>query len=360
MATKKKTSRSRKQATAIKTSSGETSSPPSFSETAKGFHKGAIVALSTIVLLLFIIAIRSYTMQSPSSQTDMAISDSARFPDAVKDMQSAEQGDFVSIKFAGRYENGTLFDTNYRGLAEQEGLSPFNIKQDTLNFTLGEHTVIEGLEEGIIGMKQGEKKSFAVLPEKAYGQVIENNVLQWPSKIDRNKKAVVGRVARLSKKEVLDSLEVIGPDGEKIDNKTVVQGQVIYAPDSNVDYIVRQVKGDDVNVFINVSVGDHIRLPGTTWNSTVITMNMTDIIVMQDPSLGDDSSTQWGVYNVTVFTEEGYTLTTQLIEGMRLDVNGKYGTIVNIDDQAVTFDANHPLAGKTLTFEVELVDLAKA
>ena len=37
--------------------------------------------------------------------------------------------------------------------------------------------------------------------------------------------------------------------------------------------------------------------------------------------------------------------------------NGAPGTVLEISDGVVTIDANHPLAGKALTFEVELVSL---
>jgi FKBP-type peptidyl-prolyl cis-trans isomerase 2 len=35
--------------------------------------------------------------------------------------------------------------------------------------------------------------------------------------------------------------------------------------------------------------------------------------------------------------------------------NGAVGTVTEMTDQAVTIDANHPLAGQALTFELELV-----
>ncbi len=35
-------------------------------------------------------------------------------------------------------------------------------------------------------------------------------------------------------------------------------------------------------------------------------------------------------------------------------------TVVGLDEQSVTVDANHPLAGKDLVFDVELVDVVKA
>lgn len=34
--------------------------------------------------------------------------------------------------------------------------------------------------------------------------------------------------------------------------------------------------------------------------------------------------------------------------------------VVGVDDKSVTVDANHPLAGKDLVFEVELVDIVRA
>jgi peptidylprolyl isomerase len=34
-----------------------------------------------------------------------------------------------------------------------------------------------------------------------------------------------------------------------------------------------------------------------------------------------------------------------------------YAVVQDVDDQAVTFDANHPLAGETLVFDLELVDI---
>jgi peptidylprolyl isomerase len=35
-------------------------------------------------------------------------------------------------------------------------------------------------------------------------------------------------------------------------------------------------------------------------------------------------------------------------------------TVVGLDDQSVTVDANHPLAGQDLVFDVELVEIVKA
>lgn len=46
-----------------------------------------------------------------------------------------------------------------------------------------------------------------------------------------------------------------------------------------------------------------------------------------------------------------------LAEGDRVQLqDGRPATVVDVGAEEVTIDANHPLAGKTITFEVEVVD----
>jgi peptidylprolyl isomerase len=54
--------------------------------------------------------------------------------------------------------------------------------------------------------------------------------------------------------------------------------------------------------------------------------------------------------------------TIPLQEGMRLQANQQGGrtvelTVVEFDDSKVKLDSNHPLAGRELTFEIQLVDV---
>ena len=49
-----------------------------------------------------------------------------------------------------------------------------------------------------------------------------------------------------------------------------------------------------------------------------------------------------------------------LTVGQRIHLRNQYGQpfpaqVVAIDDQSITFDANHPMAGKELNFHIELV-----
>lgn len=71
--------------------------------------------------------------------------------------QSAQVGDTLSVKYTGKFANGKIFDAT-----SQHGDKP-------IIFTLGIGQVIKGWDQGLIGMKVGEKRSLIIPPELGYG-----------------------------------------------------------------------------------------------------------------------------------------------------------------------------------------------
>jgi len=69
--------------------------------------------------------------------------------------EEAKTGDILSVYYAGELEDGTQFD------AREEG-EPFR-------FTLGDGDVIAGWDQGLVGMKIGEKRKLIIPSELAYG-----------------------------------------------------------------------------------------------------------------------------------------------------------------------------------------------
>jgi FK506-binding protein 2 len=60
------------------------------------------------------------------------------------------------VHYRGTLENGKQFDASYdRG--------------QPLNFTVGQGQVIKGWDEGLLGMKIGEKRLLTISPELGYG-----------------------------------------------------------------------------------------------------------------------------------------------------------------------------------------------
>ena len=70
---------------------------------------------------------------------------------------TAEQYSIVTVNYTGSLENGTVFDTSL-----DPGREPFR-------FTLGTGQVIAGWDQGVLGMKTGEKRKLTISPELGYG-----------------------------------------------------------------------------------------------------------------------------------------------------------------------------------------------
>jgi FKBP-type peptidyl-prolyl cis-trans isomerase 2 len=141
-------------------------------------------------------------------------------------MAQVQNGDHISINYQGSLEDGTVFDSS-------DGREP-------LEFTVGEHQVIPGVEEAVKGMDVGETKTVTVSSEQAYGP--------------------------------------------------------------HMDQLVQTIERSRIPEHVTPEVGKQLM----------------------------------------VRDDQGRTLTLQ---------------ITDVSDETVTLDANHPLAGKTLTFTIKVVDI---
>jgi peptidylprolyl isomerase len=100
----------------------------------------------------------------------------------------AKNGDTVIIYYTGTLDNGTVFDSN--------------LDRDPLIFTIGNHTVIPGLEEAVIGMSVNSSKTVYIPVDKAYGPYRKDYVLVMNrSNLPKDIEPVVGRYYTVQRKE---------------------------------------------------------------------------------------------------------------------------------------------------------------
>lgn len=86
-----------------------------------------------------------------------------------------------------------------------------SIGRDPIMFTAGKRQVIPGFEKAIIGMKQGQKKSFRVSPSEGYGPEDPNAVRRVPKQqIPPDIKPKAGML-----------LDTQGQDGKRVPVKVV-------------------------------------------------------------------------------------------------------------------------------------------
>ena len=94
-----------------------------------------------------------------------------------------ERGDGVTIHYVGRFEDGSLFDTSRQEVARHEDLITAQGNEPAdyapLSFTVGRGDIIEGIEEALVGMEDGDEKTIQVPPEKAYGEFEEEKVREY-------------------------------------------------------------------------------------------------------------------------------------------------------------------------------------
>lgn len=77
-----------------------------------------------------------------------------------KSQLGAKSGNIITMNYTGKLADGTVFYST---------LDPKFGDMEPTTFPLGVGNVIPGWDEGIVGMKIGEKKTLIVPPEKAYG-----------------------------------------------------------------------------------------------------------------------------------------------------------------------------------------------
>ncbi len=81
-------------------------------------------------------------------------------------MQTVKSGDTVKVHYHGRLTDGTTFDSS-------EGREP-------LEFEVGSGMVIKGFDDGVTGMKVGDKKTINIPVDEAYGPVNEGMLVEFP------------------------------------------------------------------------------------------------------------------------------------------------------------------------------------
>ena len=91
-------------------------------------------------------------------------------------MKTAKQGDRVRINYTGRLPDGSIVDSS-EDCCEDEGCDH---ETGPLEFTIGEEEVIPGLEQALIGMRPGEKKTVNIPCDQAYGPRDEELVMVVP------------------------------------------------------------------------------------------------------------------------------------------------------------------------------------
>lgn len=235
---------------------------------------------------------------------------------AEEDPKVAQPGDLATVDFAAYLESGELFQTTRPLLAEDpdvEKVDWYRPAKEYMPVTIsvgGKGASTPGLARAVVGLRVGERRDNMVLPpEMAYGRPDMKKVKEFP------RKRSIPKTIEIS---VLDYKSQFGApprEGYKFN----------YNP-----YII--AKSEKVG-------------------GTMATLSLS-------PSKDRDEA-EFGTTEVKEFEDRIELFLTPNL-GAPFRVGDRRGRIISSGPDKVTVDFNHPLAGKNIVVDVEVLSLTKA
>ncbi len=220
----------------------------------------------------------------------------------------ARWGDNVTLDYWLYGPDGMLLDTSDKASAQEGNIYLSYRQYSPLNIVLNsENGMIQGFTNGILGAVVGEKKRFEVQPADGYGE--SDPSLVWVA----NRTNTLPRIANVSK-------------------------------------VALAMSG------LNASVNASLRLD--QWDATVIAVENDTVTLRMEP-VADKLVELYGMpARVSWFNDTHISFTYEpKVNGTYLLADSSTGTqqsfmVTAMDNESVTVDFNHPLAGKVLTFDV--------
>ena len=109
-------------------------------------------------------------------------------------MKIVNEHSTLDVDYQGRLEDSSLFDTSIESVAKEEGKYDSRRDYQPLHVTLGQNMLIKGFENALIGMHEGEEKTFNIQAKDAYGEHNPDLIKKFPKDAERDKELKVGMV----------------------------------------------------------------------------------------------------------------------------------------------------------------------
>ncbi len=246
---------------------------------------------------------------------------------------AVQQGDTVTVDYIGFFEDGRVFDTSIEEVAKDDARYPkalsFELRGDyaPLEFvaTTGpEATVIVGFAEGVLGMREGERRLIDIPPAKGYGS-------PDPSLVE-----VRPMVVELPQFEHLTVIEFSNRFG-----RSPTRWLTLEDPQWKWNVTVTALSQDFVTV-MHIPEQGMVVSPFGTWPMKVLEVD----------SSANDGTGRIVVQHLLKASDAGN------INGE--DAKGTF-IVVDVDLEADTYtvDYNREVVGKTLFFEMRLLSISR-
>ncbi len=256
----------------------------------------------------------------------------------------AKDGTLVTLNYTLREgsKDGKILETTVKDIAIENGMASTGTEYQPFQVMLGSKSVIPGFEKGLMGMKKGEKKTIEVSPEMGYGtgptlQTVDKKEIAPVFTVEQDKKLFEKTITQTVERTQLPENMKEATLGQTLTGANgSTTAKVIKADKDTVTLEIQNVANPfyDKKVAVGVTAED-LRADATykilKINGTGITLEVTN--------------------RASPFYNKKFAV------GEKVETRqGKIG-ITAIDGDDVTLAIEHPLMGKTLFFDVEIIDL---
>lgn len=109
-----------------------------------------------------------------------------------------KKGDFVSVSYIGRIaESGEIFDLTDESAARSAGLFSKKVEYGPMTVMLGSGHMLPGLEEAVVEMAAGEKRTVRLPPEKAFGERDAGKIQTITDKVFKEEQPKAGMIVNI-------------------------------------------------------------------------------------------------------------------------------------------------------------------
>jgi len=269
------------------------------------------------------------------------------FSGCVSQQKVVKVGDNVSVDYIGHTTDGKVFDTSIENVAKQNNMYDPQRGYQPLNFTVGKGQIIKGFDDGIIGMKVGDKKTLTISPELGYGPIDPKKIKAFPIVESIPVMTTTSKFLEIPAGQFNSSF---GP------NHNV--GDSVNIPNTNVNLTVKSF-GTNVSLVYDLKVGYEVIQNGAPWNETVSSIDDKNITLKIDAKKNDIVNIQNAPWNTTVIDVNNTNITLRHNAIPDKDIAGSFGTMrIHFNETSIIIDQNNKLAGKTLIFDVTLKSIS--
>jgi FKBP-type peptidyl-prolyl cis-trans isomerase 2 len=224
-------------------------------------------------------------------------------------------GDLATVNYQATLEDGSLFYTTRKEVAENPALKKVTWYAAQSGYApeavpVGKAALLPGIGEALIGMKAGESKRLTLTPEQAFGQPDPGKRKEIPLMV------TLPKVFTLPAEEYVKRAESFPVVGKELQLTPYFSAKVIAVREREVEM---EFQAEDGKSYVE------------PFGTTNVKMGSKEIVTTLTPVIGASFPLQEGS-----------------------------GIIIASDGKTFSVDQNNPLAGKTVTIDLELTALTPA